>query len=331
MLRSRWPDATFGFGGWTSTGYKSRWDVLWRNLRLFAFGFRSAIGIRWQRRSVQAVVVFSDMEMLGFAFAGLFTRFQAPIVLHGFIYTSRRSRAFSLIRRTYFRRILKCARGVICHSDREKYNYAQLFRLSNTHFFSVPYGTHVNVPPNLWIGDGGYAFSAGRSGRDYALLAKVFEHFNFPLRIACDSEFALNDINFSANVTVLRHCHGDDYLRELAGARFVVISIKDDEVSSGQMVLINAMAFGKATIITRTNTTTEYGANGEALMFVELGSELDLLEAVTKIADDEGLRERLGKNAVYQYETRYSMTSFSDKTAAAVEAIIETCMSQPEK
>jgi glycosyltransferase involved in cell wall biosynthesis len=331
VLRSRWPNATFDFGGLTPGGYKTRWDVLWKNFQLFAFGFRAALKARRHGRDVQAVLTFSDTELLGFACAGFCAGFRPPIVLQGFIYTRRSSPMLNLIRRAYFRVILSCARGVICHSNLEKSTYTELFQLSETRFFSVPYGTHVNGPADLWIGDGGYAFSAGRSGRDYALLARVFERVELPLRIACDSDFALKDIRFPENVSVLRNCHGDDYLRELAGAQFVVIPIKDDGVSSGQMVLINAMAFGKATIITRTNTTSEYGEHGDALMFVERGSERDLREAVTRLANDKALRAQLGKNASHQFATRYSITSVAHNTAAAVEAVVALCEDEPGK
>src|SRR5262249_55380558 len=161
------------------------------------------------------------------------------------------------------------AAGIVCYSQFETRFYAEHFGLHRTRFASAAYGCNFNVPDGqpLELSPGGYVLSVGRSGRDYQLLCDAVAGLPRALHIVCDVVAEAAGLRCPPNVRILRSCHGQDYLDELVGAEMVVIPLKDEKLSSGQMVLLNAMALGKAVAITRTVTSIEYGEHMKTCYF----------------------------------------------------------------
>ena len=108
-------------------------------------------------------------------------------------------------------------------------------------------------------------------------------------------------------VTILNHCYGGDYLRELTGATLVVIPLAADHISAGQMVMIESMALGKPVIITRTETTVEYATHDQNAWMVPMGDVEQLREAITRFMENADERERIGEAGRVTFHERYSM------------------------
>ena len=322
-VRRRWPEATFGFGALPALNYRKRawlYFVGWPRLLWFALqaGRRAFAGD--DRPDV--VFAASDVEVIGLALARLIYRQPVPIVLIGFIFTPRASVLGDTIRRAYFRAVLKQAKVVVCYSAHEARRYRSGFRLKKTEFVSVPYGQHVWDPGPPKISSIGYVLSAGRSGRDYALLGTVFATLPYDLHIICDSEDAVRGLTLPPNVSVLSQCYGKEYLEQIAGADLVVVPLKDDDISAGQMVLLQAMALGKAVVITQTPTTEEYGKHLETLYFVERGSKDDLAQAIMHLERDPELRASIASKAREHFQERYSMRAFVQHLLDAVDGVL---------
>ena len=73
------------------------------------------------------------------------------------------------------------------------------------------------------------------------------------------------------------------------------------------MVLLQAMAYGKPVIITRTRTTEEYVRHGETAYLIRRGDEADLREAVKYLLGDDEQAQHIGQNAARYYAERHSM------------------------
>jgi len=225
--------------------------------------------------------------------------------------------------------VLRMAYGVICHSTHETIRYAELFQLDDTRFSVVPFALNIEIPPTLNIHEGGYVMSAGRAERDYGLLAEAWEGLPYTLHIVCDTEAPLKDVPETPNIELKRQCFDADFLREIAGADFVVVPIKDKELSAGQMVLLQSMALGKPVIISRTLTTEEYGEHLKTLYFVEHGSATALREAIMTLARDVNLRTKIGSAAREHYLQHYTVTGFTNGVASAVEQMLDADSAKP--
>lgn len=230
------------------------------------------------------------------------------------------------LRWLYFRFLLSQTAGVICYSTFESKFLSDLFGLAKTIFASTLYGGNFNIPKDLLIKQGGkpsYIVSAGRSGRDYGLLCEAVKDLSVKLHIICDSSHAMKGLKCPSNVTILRDCHGLSYIQELAGADIVLLPLKEDKVSSGQMVLLDAMALGKAVIITETVTTVEYGEHLKTCYFVKLGSVDEIRTAINFIYENLYIMESIGHEGKQRYANFHSIEPFVSSLVEAIELIAQ--------
>ena len=82
------------------------------------------------------------------------------------------------------------------------------------------------------------------------------------------------------------------------------------------MVLIQAMAFAKPTIITRTPSVEEYVEDGVQSLLVTQGSVTEWQAAIRKLLQDKELACHLATNAAATYENKYCMKAFVKNLAA---------------
>jgi glycosyltransferase involved in cell wall biosynthesis len=297
--------------------YRRRWQLFFKCLPSLAkFGIISAWKSLRSHPAPDAVVLNSDIEVLAFALARiLLRRFHVKFVLSGFIYTHRQSLLLSRLRRFYFTLVLNQVSYVICHSTLEVSRNREIFPSVPARFVLVPWGGHLNeratlleesseVDANPQTGKA-YALTAGRSGRDYHTLFRAWRGVDLDLHAICDFIPALPKES-PERVKVVSGCYGGAYLREMARSLFVVIPLAPSDISVGQMVLVQAMALGKACIITRTPTTVDYVRHEQNGLFVEPGDAAQLRCAILRLIADQPLRDRLARAALKSFEQRHA-------------------------
>lgn len=318
------------FAGSVRFQYRRRWSVLLLGYpKLAWFAVKSAVRSLFLSKPGPAVVVLSsDIEVLVFSLLRLLRRAQVPsIVLQGFIYTSRPSRLVNALRRVYFRTVLRNVRCVICYSSLEVERYGAVFAGTGTAFTFIPWGTDVlgrdeylrtraeqeRRPGKMTV------LSAGRSGRDYRTLVEAVRGLDVSLTIICDRDEALAGVGESAQIRVLRDCYDHRYLAELGAADIVVVPLAVEDISAGQMVIIQTLAYGKPAVVTRTPTVSEYLEDGRTALFVERHNAGQMRGAIARLAADRALRERLGEAALAEYERRFSQAAVMRNIIAAIQ------------
>jgi glycosyltransferase involved in cell wall biosynthesis len=318
------------FSGKLRLRYKFRlWLILvgWPTIALY--GLRLAFKSLTSTPVPRVIVVYSHIEVLMVSAVRLFLRRQqTKIVLMGFILTARRGRFHNYLRGKYFRFIFSLTSLVVVHSQTEAKRYADQFEGCGSRFVFIPWATHVNGLDALRTsngpkvdGDNGYILTAGRSGRDYRTLFEAFRSSNHRVRVVCDYAAALNGCRPSANIEVYDHCYGEAYLKQLWNAYCVVIPLAVDDISAGQMVLIQAMAMGKPIVITGTTTTAEYLTDGYDGLCVPACDPIALREAVDRLFKDQQLSKRLGTNAESTYSSRFSIPVFVSRLLQEIKII----------
>jgi len=318
----RWPASRVVCGEMPSLRYRTKLGFVLQLPKLFLFGFREGLAALKEARPPEVFVVHTDPEVIGMKLAQLLRWKRVPIVICGFIYTLRKSTVVNFCRRLYFRVVLSMTDGVICHSRLEVSRYASIFGLKEAQFDSVPFALNVQLPAGLDTRGKGYVLSAGRAERDYGLLSEAWTELPQNLHIVCDTEAPLRSVKALPNITLLRRCFDVDYMREITGADFVVVPLKDKELSAGQMVLLQSMAVGKAVIISRTPTTEEYGEHRKTLYFVEHGSAAAIREAVRELAADPDLRASIGAAGQARYRQRHTVHAYVNGVLSSVERLL---------
>ncbi len=286
-------------------------------------GWRSLVVAR---PAPDAVVLSSDIEALIFvAIRFLSRRQRVRIVFSPFIFTTRGRKWLDAARRAYYAFVLGKIDIAIVHSRAEVGRYDCVFPRARARFVFVPFGLNINPraavlaeakaqPPHARI----VVVSAGKSGRDYGTLFKAVEGLDVETRVVCDFAPAIPPVPPGARVTVLGDCHERAYFDELARSDLVVVPLAVEDISAGQMVLIQSKALGRPTIVTDTPTIRDYVTDGVDALLVPLGEANAMRAAIERLAGDAELRARLGEAAMASYERDYGTRGFMSNLVAAI-------------
>ncbi len=307
--------------------------------RVAWFALRSAVQSLVLGRSApppDAAVFHAELAALVF---GVVQRLLPPplrrghrtlVVLQTFIATPRHSPLANAAFMLYYWTLLACIDVAVCHSRAEMANYERLFPSARHKLVHVPFGMTVNRPraPIAMRAHeddrNAPVISAGRSGRDYATLVEAIRGLPCRLQIICDSAAPLAGIRLPDQVEVIRDCFEEAYIEALSRACFVVVPLSANDISAGQMVLLQAGALAKGTVITRTATTPEYATDGENALLVEKGNVEQMRDAIRRLLEDGALRARLGANAALRFERDHSTEAYVRNLVAAIEATLKS-------
>lgn len=316
------------FGLYVPQAYRRRIQLLLLGYpRLAAAAARTAWSSLIRARPRPGVVIISsDVEALVFALVRLLPGAARPaIVLAPFIFTPRASGLQNRLRRLYYRAVLRAVAVAICHSRLEVARYVALFP-GRTRFTYVPWGTHVPPAAAILAATGPTSppprplvVSAGRSGRDYPLLVRAMAGLDAKLLLICNEVAALHGVQPSSQVEILDRCFGLDYLRHLMQADIVVVPLRVDDISAGQMVFIQAMSLARPLIVTRTATVEDYLRPDQEALLVPIGDEAALRAALRRLLNHPDQGAALGARAQARYQSCFSNEAYLRALVAAVD------------
>ncbi len=165
--------------------------------------------------------------------------------------------------------------------------------------------------------------SAGLEWRDYpTLLAAVTDLPELSVRLAAASPWSKHTDETAhrvlpPHVTARRYDYAE--LRHLyASSSFVVIPLYENDFQAGVTTLLEAMAMGKAVIVTRTTGQRDVVTDGENGLTVEPGDAAGLREAIRRLYTDTELRERLGRNALQWARENATLPQWVDHIQSAL-------------
>ena len=160
--------------------------------------------------------------------------------------------------------------------------------------------------------------AAGRSGRDYRTLFEAVRGRDIRLHVVCDSTDALAGLDVPPKVVVLRNCYGSAYINELAGASIVAVPLAVNDISAGQMVMIQAMALGKPVVVTRTPTTQEYVTDNVQALLVPRADPAAMRSAIEALLSSPERIDEMGRAGLQTFEEKFSMRSYVRNVLAAI-------------
>jgi glycosyltransferase involved in cell wall biosynthesis len=159
---------------------------------------------------------------------------------------------------------------------------------------------------------GDYVLAVGKERRDYQTLVWALSKTGIKLIVVVSSPWSTSTVQFpaSANVTVMSQIpYGE--LRDLyAGARLVVIPLLDVDYAAGANAVLEAMAMGKALIVSRTQGLTDYVHDGETGVHVSPKGVEEMQDAILSLWHDRARRQRLGANARLEVESSMNLDRY---------------------
>jgi glycosyltransferase involved in cell wall biosynthesis len=192
--------------------------------------------------------------------------------------------------------------GIVAISEAEADALKERFpHLSSRILFLHEATDTVFFSPRPHIAEERSVLSVGRDpGRDWKTLIDACRTMDVPVKLATKREAVAPFMPLPPHIGVY-HFNHDEMRDEYARAGVVVISLhlKDpaSNDSMGTLSLTEAMAMGKAVIVTDTKSMHSYIEDGVNGIFVPQGDSAALKAAIERVLHDDALRSRLGKAA----------------------------------
>ncbi len=275
-----------------------RKNVLFSDFRRFAGYFLHMFAVFLQRNRYLSIIAWQQFYGLVFAFyCQLFhVKKRNGLVVMAFIYNKRQG----LVGRLYHAFISGVVRSgyvdkFVVYSSCEAAYYADLFHVPQSTFQYLPLGIkkEVLVPQKDVKVKSPFLLAVGRSNRDYGFLFRCVE--KLPYNIVVLADCIGKETVIPHNVKLFRDMYGMEYLQMLQESMGVLIPLKDTKVSCGQLVMLQAMQYGKPVIVTDSASVRDY-AKDDVNAIVCKKEEEAFGKAIVELMEDPKLRERLAKN-----------------------------------
>lgn len=116
------------------------------------------------------------------------------------------------------------------------------------------------------------------------------------------------------NVTLKRNVSSDEFADLMEKAAIVIVPLKEDVGSSGQMLCLQAMRYHKPIVYADVSSINYYFTKESGIPY-KLGDLQSLSDAVDRLLDNETLAKEMGGNAFEEsrkYTSKNSMTMIDD-------------------
>jgi glycosyltransferase involved in cell wall biosynthesis len=219
-------------------------------------------------------------------------------------------------RRRLYRWLYRAVDTVVVFSANQRDTLVGRLGLAPDAVAVVRFGVDLEELAAVGTRDTGTVVAAGRDlGRDWATLVRAATGAGWRVELLTRPQ-QVAGLDLPAEVHLRGAVGRGEYLRVLSDAGVVVIPTEVREYPTGQTVLLEAMALGKACVVTDTPAMREYVTDGVDAVLVPPGDPVALRSAVDQLLADDGRRAALGAAA-----RRTSRTSGG--AAAMWEAVAE--------
>jgi glycosyltransferase involved in cell wall biosynthesis len=280
-------------------------------------GWRSAVHVAAALRALDHHdVVFSDGEHIGIPLAlalralGITT----PHLVLGHHLTTRRKAP--LIRN------LAAHQGmtrILVHSSRQRELAHQELGIPAAKLDYIPYYADTEFWSPAGATEEPLVVAAGREHRDYATLAEAGDGLQARLFVAAGSIHSPSATSREPVKWPSNFDHGfADYrkLRDLyARASVVVVPLVETDFQAGVTTVLEAMAMGKAVVVTATRGQSGVVHDGLTGITVPPGDAAELRDAISYLLEKPSERHRLGWAAREAVIDGYSVEAYAGRLA----------------
>ena len=142
-------------------------------------------------------------------------------------------------------------------------------------------------------------FSGGLSDRDFETVIKAFTNTNIPVTIVCTNMPVFkNPELITNNITIARGVSEMEYHSLVLSSDVVVIALKNEYSSCGQLLFTFCMKNGIPIIATDCYGTQDYIINKDNGILVPVKDDKAIFDAYNKLVNDTNFRETLVKRSL---------------------------------
>lgn len=196
---------------------------------------------------------------------------------------------------------------LIVQSPDEVDYYKEIIPSLKVHF--VPYCSNpfiVEEKDKVRKISGDYTFTGGYTNRDYQSViacAKQLPDQHFVIVVSSLNTEVIN-ASIPENVTLYRDLSTVEFENLLSYSQIVIVPLREDVGSSGQMLCLSAMQNKKAIVYCNISSINYYFREDSGIPYA-LNDATSMLSALTKLIADNSLRESLGNSAYLYYNSSF--------------------------
>ena len=123
----------------------------------------------------------------------------------------------------------------------------------------------------------------------------------------------MKEIDTCDEVTVYYNISKEEYLSLLVKSKFVVVPLRNDFSSCGQVSILEAMSLGKPVIVAKVAGSIDYIEDGRSGLFYEKGNYMDLRKKIILLSENRELRTALAEEALSEIKNTYNHEVFSTR------------------
>lgn len=282
---------------------KNIFDEIIRYIKYFLFPLK----IFFSRKQINNIIAWQQFYGIIYAFyCNIFkVKKTSSLTIMTFIYKPKKK-----LGKLYFKFIKfaidnKYVDNIIVFSNNEREYYSKIFEMPKEKFIFENLGIN-KIKIEQEYDNKGYILAPGRSNRDYKFLIETMKNEKYDIRIICDT---LPNEKYG-NIQVYNNVMGNKYFAMLQKADCVIIPLEDKNISSGQLVLLQAMQLRKPIIVTNAEWIKDYiidGYNG----FIINKNKDELMKALEKLKNKE-IYDTIANNAYMEYVEKYSLLKLGE-------------------
>lgn len=196
---------------------------------------------------------------------------------------------------------------IVVFSSTEASYYADILGVDRSLFQFIPLGIDskiVSGKSKISVKKP-FLLSVGRSNRDYNFLMQCKPNIPMELYILTDV-LNLEDQKIPEGTHIINNIRGEEYLRLLKESYAVLIPLKDKNISSGQLVILQSMHYGKPIIITEAYTIHDYVENNKTALICDKNVD-EFCAAVNRVVSDNRLYQQLSVNEKRAFVENYTL------------------------
>ncbi|HYX09036.1 MAG TPA: glycosyltransferase [Bacteroidales bacterium] len=158
-----------------------------------------------------------------------------------------------------------------------------------------------------------YFFSGGKSNREFLSLIEAFGQIDEKLIICTDQQSIQNKGNLSL-IEIYFNKPREDFYRYIENSFAVIITVEDPEISSGQLVLLHALRYGKPVIVTEGPCMQDYILDNYAY-FIKHRDVHSLKNIIKELAINQRQYSEMSKKARESYLKYFSIDKYLERIA----------------
>lgn len=296
---------------------------------------RAAPGLQGSSAALHAIpqlstadVVLSIFENAGLGFARL-QRFPAgSSIAHVMLacWLAEDCQHFSSFQLRSVRRSMSSISKLLVFSSNQIPLLHEFLHVETERISVVPFGVDTNYyDPSIVsrsAGGGGVVAIGGDLRRDYGTLLDAIRIANIPLTLVCYPR-NLAGLHLPPNIKLLSGIPHDEYRRLLLSADLVVTPTVAPAYPSGQSVVLEAMAMGRATLTTDSTAMREYVTDGVDGVLVPAHNPRIMAQLISGLLSDPLRRQSLGIAAAKTVRERFDLQHLWSGVAEVMNSVSE--------